>query len=125
MNDTRSIPLRTWMANAQTAAGHRLSIAEREAEVRKHMQDEIRKTAERQAKRDAKMRRDVERHTAERIAAFPDRAIIIKTLGMLRNDNDGETLNAARAVERIRAKVGLSWSKLIVQIVPPFDPGVE
>jgi hypothetical protein len=32
-------------------------------------------------------------------------------------------LDAAAAVERIRAKLGLSWSMLVVQIVPPTDPG--
>jgi hypothetical protein len=102
------------MANAEAAAGHHLSWPEREAEVRKHMQDEIRKTAERQAKRDAKARRDAERHIKEMHAAFPDRSKLIGALGMLGSDHAGERAAAALQVERIRAKLGKQWAEIIL-----------
>lgn len=113
MTDTRSIPLRTWMANAENLAGHRLSRAEREAEIRKHIADEIRKTAERQAKRDAKRIRDGERLAKKMRDAFPERSKLIGALGMLGSEHAGERAAAALHVERIRAKIGKQWAELI------------
>jgi hypothetical protein len=60
---------------------------------------------------------------AFRVASFPERSKLIGALGMLGSEHDGERANAAAAVEHIRRKLGLSWSMLIVQIVPPTDPG--
>jgi hypothetical protein len=42
------------------------------------------------------------------------RELLIKALGMLGSDHDGERLNAARIVENQRAKLGLPWEELIV-----------
>jgi hypothetical protein len=43
-----------------------------------------------------------------------NRALLVKTLGMLGSAHEGERANAALAVERCRAKLGKSWEDLIV-----------
>jgi hypothetical protein len=46
-----------------------------------------------------------------------DRNTLVKVLGMLGSDHDGEILNAARSAERLRRKLGVSWDDLIVEAV--------
>jgi hypothetical protein len=43
-----------------------------------------------------------------------DRNKMVKALGMLGSDHDGEILNAARMVERLRCKLNTTWDLLIV-----------
>jgi hypothetical protein len=43
------------------------------------------------------------------------RDLLVKALGMLGSDHVGERDNAARLAERLRAKLGLTWSRLIVR----------
>jgi hypothetical protein len=43
-----------------------------------------------------------------------DRDLLVKILGMLGSDQDGECLNAARKSEAQRKKLGLTWNDLIV-----------
>ena len=43
-----------------------------------------------------------------------DREMLIKLLGLLGTDQDGECVNAARKVEKLRKKIGLTWDELIV-----------
>ena len=50
---------------------------------------------------------------------FPDRPALVKTPGMFGSAHDGERATAALQLERIRAKVGASWSQLIVQVILP------
>jgi hypothetical protein len=44
-----------------------------------------------------------------------DRTLLVKALGMLGSDQDGEVLNAARMAEKLRRKLGMSWDELIVE----------
>jgi hypothetical protein len=44
-----------------------------------------------------------------------DRDKLVKALGMLGSDHDGEVLNAARMVERLRRKLGTTWEILVVK----------
>lgn len=39
---------------------------------------------------------------------------LVKALGMLGSDHDGEVLNAARVVEACRRRIGATWDQLIV-----------
>jgi hypothetical protein len=42
------------------------------------------------------------------------RDTLVKALGMLGSDSDGEVLNAARVAEKQRRKLGLTWDDIIV-----------
>ncbi len=42
------------------------------------------------------------------------RNTIVKALGMLGSEHDGEVLNAARAAENQRRKLGLTWDQLLI-----------
>jgi hypothetical protein len=44
-----------------------------------------------------------------------DRLLMVKALGMLGSIHDGEILNAARTVERLRQKLNATWEQLIVK----------
>jgi hypothetical protein len=44
-----------------------------------------------------------------------DRDTMVKALGMLGSEHDGEILNAARTVERLRHKLNVSWDQLIIR----------
>ena len=39
---------------------------------------------------------------------------LVKALGMLGSDHDGEALNAARCVEKCRRSLNMTWDELIV-----------
>ena len=43
-----------------------------------------------------------------------DRKLLVKALGMLGSNGDGEVLNAARHAERLRKKLNMSWDELII-----------
>lgn len=43
------------------------------------------------------------------------RDTLVKSLGMLGSDHDGEVLAAARTVERLRRKFGVTWEQLVVE----------
>jgi hypothetical protein len=43
-----------------------------------------------------------------------DRTLLVKALGMLGSDQDGEVLNAARMAEKLRRKLGMSWEELLI-----------
>lgn len=43
-----------------------------------------------------------------------DRERLVKLLGLMGSDHDGECLNAARKAEKLRKKLGLTWDDLIV-----------
>jgi len=43
------------------------------------------------------------------------RTLLIKALGMLGSEQDGECLNAARKAEQLRKKLGMNWDELIVE----------
>lgn len=47
----------------------------------------------------------------------PDRDLLVKCLGMLGSNKDGEVVNAARQAEQLRIKLGLSWQQLIVKVI--------
>jgi hypothetical protein len=42
------------------------------------------------------------------------RDVLVKALGMLGSDSDGEVLNAARVAEKQRRKLGFTWDDIIV-----------
>jgi hypothetical protein len=42
------------------------------------------------------------------------RELLVKALGMLGSDHAGERANAALAVEKQRAKLGMTWDELII-----------
>jgi hypothetical protein len=44
-----------------------------------------------------------------------DRDTLVKALGMLGSKHEGEILNAARAVERLRHKLNVIWDQLIIR----------
>jgi hypothetical protein len=46
------------------------------------------------------------------------RDVLVKTLGMLGSDHDGEIVNAARAAEKQRRKLGLTWDQLLIRGLP-------
>lgn len=48
------------------------------------------------------------------------RTRLIKLLGMLGSEHDGEVVAAARAIEKLRA--GVAWNDLIAPAVLGFDP---
>jgi hypothetical protein len=41
-----------------------------------------------------------------------DREKLVKILGMMGSDHDGEALNAARQAEQIRRRLGLTWEQI-------------
>jgi hypothetical protein len=43
----------------------------------------------------------------------PQRDTLVKILGMLGSDHDGEILSAARQAETLRAKLGLDWDQIV------------
>jgi hypothetical protein len=43
------------------------------------------------------------------------RSLLVKSLGMLGSDHAGERDNAARAAERQRKKLDMSWDDLIIE----------
>lgn len=51
---------------------------------------------------------------AQPAIACADRELLVKMLGMLGSDQDGECLNAARKAEMQRKKLDLQWSDLII-----------
>jgi len=42
------------------------------------------------------------------------RDLLIKALGLLGSEHDGERANAAVVVEKQRAKLGMTWEELII-----------
>lgn len=52
-------------------------------------------------------------HSKRKAEPKADTDLLVKFLGMLGSDQDGERLNAARLVERERKRLGLSWAELI------------
>jgi uncharacterized membrane protein YqiK len=53
--------------------------------------------------------------TAPKSIHSSDRDVLVKTLGMLGSDQPGERDNAARAAEKIRRRLGMSWDDLIIK----------
>jgi hypothetical protein len=51
-----------------------------------------------------------------------DRGRLVKLLGLLGSDHDGEVLNAARQVERLRRDARLTWSDILAGAGPREDP---
>lgn len=45
------------------------------------------------------------------------RTLMVKALGMLGSSHDGEVLAAARKVEELRKRTGLTWDDLILEAV--------
>lgn len=46
------------------------------------------------------------------------RTLLVKILGMLGSDEDGEIANAGRQAERIRKNAGMTWDDLIIEAIP-------
>jgi hypothetical protein len=51
--------------------------------------------------------------TAKKKIHSGPRELLVKALGMLGSDHDGERANAARFVENLRARLGMTWDELI------------
>ena len=62
------------------------------------------------AKRDAHFRR-----MTSAILKGPDRDTLVKALGMMGSEHDGEALNAARKAEQLRRKLGVTWEQLVIE----------
>lgn len=45
---------------------------------------------------------------------------LVKALGMLGSEHDGEVLAAARMVEKVRRKLGVTWDQIIVDAAEPM-----
>jgi hypothetical protein len=85
-------------AEAYTArAQARKAKAERDRAAQEHLRDIF-----------SKARRPKEIHSS-------DRTLLIKALGMLGSNQDGERLAAAGMVEKLRKKLGMDWEELIVK----------
>jgi len=48
------------------------------------------------------------------------RETLVKALGMLGSEHDGEVLAAARMVEKVRRKLGVTWDQIIVDAAEPM-----
>ena len=53
-------------------------------------------------------------HRERKILHSGPRELLIKTLGMLGSEHDGEILAAARAAETQRRKLGMTWEELLI-----------
>jgi hypothetical protein len=51
---------------------------------------------------------------SDQLSIQTKRDLLVKALGMLGSDHDGERANAALVVERLRAEIGMPWEELIV-----------
>jgi hypothetical protein len=60
--------------------------------------------------------------SARRKIHIGPRTILVKTLGMLGPDQEGEILNAARAAEQIGKGLNLMWDDLIVEAAEETKP---
>lgn len=89
-------------------------MAEAKAEARKA------KAEAEKARADAeKWKKKAKAAAAQGPASVPnfepeDRDRLVKLLGMLGSDQDGECVNAAHKAEKLRKKIGLTWDDLIV-----------
>ena len=52
--------------------------------------------------------------TAKKKIQSGPRELLVKALGMLGSDHDGERANAARFAEKQRTQLGMTWDELIV-----------
>jgi DNA-binding MarR family transcriptional regulator len=77
-----------------------------------------RKARERKSKRDDEILKAMPVRKPQ-----PQRDMLVKILGMLGSDQDGEALSAARKAETLRVKLGLSWDA-IVRMFLPLSPDV-
>jgi hypothetical protein len=80
------------------------------AEVERRRQQREQRRARKQEREDAKLRALLDQ---VRPSPNPARLKLAKTLGLLGSNQDGEILSAARAAERQRKELGLSWAALL------------
>src|SRR4051812_2433984 len=52
-----------------------------------------------------------------------DRGRLVKLLGMLGSDHDGEIAAAGRAADRLVRQAGVRWRDVIVPALPPLNTG--
>jgi predicted AAA+ superfamily ATPase len=52
----------------------------------------------------------------------PERDVLVKILGMLGSEHDGEALAAARNAEKLRSKLGLGWDQIVQMSLQRSDP---
>jgi hypothetical protein len=115
----KSKPKTTEQAEAERA---KAKAQKAKADAAKAKADAAKAKAEAQRARDEAKRAEREAY-ANMFAGFHpkreihsgDRTLLVKALGMLGSDQDGEVLNAARMAEKLRRKLGMSWDKLIVE----------
>jgi hypothetical protein len=107
-------------ARAQSA---KAEAAKAKAEAHKAKADAAKATADaRRAEAEAKAKAKAYRFfgsgfdndAEEKKVPSGPRELLVKALGMLGSDHDGECLNAARAAEKQRARLGVSWDELII-----------
>jgi flagellar biosynthesis GTPase FlhF len=118
-------------AKAAAASARAAEIARAEAEKEKAEAKRAKVQAEKEKAEAKRARAEAEKATAEAARAYwafqsafgrrekqkirsGPRELLIKALGMLGSDHDGERANAARIVEKQRARLGMSWEDLII-----------
>lgn len=115
-------------ARAKHAKAH-ADAAKAEAQKAKAEAAKARAEAKAEAARARAARAEEKRAHAEAFAAAwgghkkkeihsGTRTLIVKALGMLGSDHDGEILAAARKAEQLRKREGLTWDELIIEAVP-------
>jgi hypothetical protein len=116
-------------ARAERARAHaeaekaRERAARAEAERAKHERKKAEADA-RRAREETKRAREEMRREAfsamfggghrKREIHSSDRTLLVKVLGMLGSERDGEVLNAARKAESLRKKLATTWDELII-----------
>jgi hypothetical protein len=101
----------------QTATDRAEAEAQKaKAEAKKAKADAERAKADAQRAREEAARYYSEMGSPKQIRGN-DRARLVKVLGMLGSDRDGEVLNAARHAEQLRRKLNASWDELIIGAV--------
>ena len=65
--------------------------------------------------------RDEIAHLEPKAISDAPRDVLVKMLGMLGSDHAGEVVAAARAAEKQRLKLGLTWDQLIISAAPDAE----
>lgn len=89
------------------AAKAKADAAKAKADARRAREEAKRAEQEAYANMFADFRQQREIHSS-------DRTQLVKILGMLGSDRDGEVLNAGRHAERLRRKLNMSWHELVI-----------
>jgi len=93
---------------------HRDGETWRQARVRRAARQEAQERKQERLYRNRQAREH--RAYKKQLAAYNEtRAKLVKALGLLASNRDGEVLAAARTVERLRATLGHSWTELLLK----------